>query len=349
MNTRNYACRITTDVKIKGNDVVVMENESLRLTILVGQGSDIIELLYKPKDIDFMWRSPVPFHKKSEYISSTGDSFANYLDHNSGGWQEILPNGGTECYYKGANLGMHGEISNVPWEYRILKDTEEEISIEFHIRCLRSPFDLVKTITLKSKDESIYIDEILENLAEEEMELMWGHHPTLGAPFLDSSCQISINAGKAFTLEEKDFPSQRLRPGQEFIWPKGVGVSGGMVDMSKMPAPGSNTADMIYFGDFPKVAEYGIYNLNYDLSFTMQWDGEQFPYCWLWQVAGGSFGYPWYGRTYNMAIEPWTSYPSAGLQEAIKNGSSLKLEKRQSITSYLRVIIHQGKIKETKG
>ena len=70
MNCRNYGCRITTDVTIKGNNVVIMENQILRVTILVDRGSDIIELLYKPEDIDLMWRSPVRRHRRSEYISS---------------------------------------------------------------------------------------------------------------------------------------------------------------------------------------------------------------------------------------------------------------------------------------
>jgi hypothetical protein len=28
------------------------------VTLLVDQGCDLIELLYKPADIDFLWRSP---------------------------------------------------------------------------------------------------------------------------------------------------------------------------------------------------------------------------------------------------------------------------------------------------
>lgn len=157
MNCRNYGCRITTDVTIKGNNVVIMENQILRVTILVDRGSDIIELLYKPEDIDLMWRSPVRLHRRSEYISSTGNSLGNYLDHNSGGWQEILPNGGSECFYKGACLGMHGEISNIPWEYKVLRDDPEEIVLQCSITTLRSPFRLEKIIRLKENEWTILI------------------------------------------------------------------------------------------------------------------------------------------------------------------------------------------------
>jgi hypothetical protein len=37
---------------------VTIENEMLRCTFLVGRGCDVIELLYKPKDVDFLWHRP---------------------------------------------------------------------------------------------------------------------------------------------------------------------------------------------------------------------------------------------------------------------------------------------------
>ena len=55
------------------------------------------------------------------------------------------------------------------------------------------------------------------------------------------------------------------------------------------------------------------------------WDGNVFPYMWMWQVCGVLMDIR-YGRTYNLALEPWTSYPSSGLIKAIENGSALCLE-----------------------
>nr|WP_288651290.1 aldose 1-epimerase [uncultured Dorea sp.] len=329
MNCRNYGCRITTDVTIKGNNVVIMENQILRVTILVDRGSDIIELLYKPEDIDLMWRSPVRLHRRSEYISSTGNSLGNYLDHNSGGWQEILPNGGSECFYKGACLGMHGEISNIPWEYKVLRDDPEEIVLQCSITTLRSPFRLEKILRLKENDGTIYIEEKLTNLANEEMKLMWGHHPTVGIPFLDENCKIITNARKAFTLIPRDFSTQRVDPGTEFTWPiyKKDNLE---IDVSQVPPMGNHTADMLYLTDYTEQAEYEVYNEKLKLSYGMSWDGKTFPYLWMWLVCNGAEEYPWYGRTYNLALEPWTSYSSNGLMGAIENQSALKLEAGES-------------------
>ena len=57
-HNRNYGCR-QTEIILKGYRALVMENEKLRATILLDKGSDLYELLYKPADIDFMWRSPL--------------------------------------------------------------------------------------------------------------------------------------------------------------------------------------------------------------------------------------------------------------------------------------------------
>lgn len=41
------------------------------------------------------------------------------MDYHEGGWQEILPNFGNGGIYKGAEEGLHGEVSLVPWDFEI--------------------------------------------------------------------------------------------------------------------------------------------------------------------------------------------------------------------------------------
>lgn len=328
---RNYRCRIITDIKICDINTLVLENEKLRITILLDKGGDIIEFLYKPRDIDFMWCSPVDLHQPSKYISTTGSSMHNYLDQNFGGWQEIFPNGGSENIYKGCVIGMHGEASTIPWQYHIIKDTAEEIVVKLSVKTIRSPFYLEKFLSLKSGVAKLFIDEKMTNLANEKMELMWGHHPTLGEGFLDESCVIKISAKKVFTYgETKDFDTQRLSPNSEYNWPNAKDCKGKDIDLSLMLSKDANIADMLYFKDFDKEASYEIINYNKKISFNVSWDSNVMPYAWMWLVAGGSYGYPWYGNTYSLAIEPWSSYPSLGLKEAINNKSALRLNAKQS-------------------
>jgi hypothetical protein len=50
------------------------------------------------------------------------------------------------------------------------------------------------------------------------------------------------------------------------------------------------------------------------------------PYLWFWQEFGASRFYPWYGRNYNVGLEPFSSHPTNGIEEAIENGSALSVD-----------------------
>ena len=339
---RNYGCRITEDTTIKGIKAVVMENEKLRITVLTDKGTDIYEFLYKPLDVDMMWRGPVELQNPGTFVPSTGNEAGTFIDRYEGGWQEVLPNGGLACEYKGAKFGQHGEVSNIPWKYQILKDQEDEISIKFWVRAYRTAFYIEKTLTLKSNDPTLYISETLVNEAEEDMELMWGHHPAIGLPFLSEDCIIETSAKKVIVHPELMFESQRLKPGSVHAWPMAKNEKGELIDLSKIPSKESKTADMFYLTDFENEAWYKIKNKAKGISFGMRWDKNLFKYLWLWQVCKGAYGYPWYGRTYCMALEPWTSYPTSGLVEAVKNGSALKLAAGQRISTSLSCFIGEG-------
>ena len=71
------------------------------------------------------------------------------------------------------------------------------------------------------------------------------------------------------------------------------------------------------------------------LGFGLAWDPRVFRYIWIWQALGGGIGYPWYGRTYNMGLEPWSSYPCSGLEDVVKRGTQLCLKPGEHIDVWL--------------
>ena len=98
---RNFGCRLTTDATLPGYGIVVLENELLRVTVLADKGSDIYEFLYKPLDIDFMWRSPTACARPGITVPTAGGEAGFFMDYYEGGWQEILPSGGPNTIYRG--------------------------------------------------------------------------------------------------------------------------------------------------------------------------------------------------------------------------------------------------------
>jgi len=337
--SRNYGCRLTTNATLEGLKIVVLENEKLRITVLVDKGTDIIEFLYKPMDVDFMWRSPMGLRNPATMIPSSDTTSGFFLDFYEGGWQDILPSGGPSSEYKGAEFGEHGETSTIPWDFQIIEDSPEKISVKFWVRTYRTPFYVEKVLSLVRNVSVLTIEEKVVNEAEEEMDLMWGHHPTIGFPFLSEYCVIDTSAKKVIVHPTESFPNQRFNPGAEFSWPFAIDKSGKKIDLRKMPSPENKTADLFYLTDLKK-GWYGVTNTQMKLGFGMIWPKEVFPYIWVWQVCKGSFGYPWFGRTYNLALEPWSSYPGSGIAEAIKYGTTIKLKPGETVEATLKAIVY---------
>src|SRR2546427_5948184 len=107
---RNYGCRVSDDYHYRGLRTVVLENKSLRASVVGDKETDFFELLYKPMDIDFMYRAPAGVRDPRLSVPSISSSSGAYLDFWHGGWQEVFPTGGWPCQYRGAAFGLHGEV-----------------------------------------------------------------------------------------------------------------------------------------------------------------------------------------------------------------------------------------------
>lgn len=329
---RHYGCRINDEVTWAGKNAIIMQNELLQIIILVEKGAEIVQFLYKPLDIDFLWHSENTYKDPAKFITTDGRSPSSFFDNWTGGWFEVLPNGGPGCTYKGAYLGQFAEIINIPWKYKILVDTKDNVKIELWVQTYRTPFMIKKTLELKSNVAALYIEEEIQNIGNEVVDFMWGHHPVIGAPFLDENCKLFAPPSRVEVLDAEDGPDHRLGLFQEGEWPILLDRQGKTIDLENIPNFDSKSMDNFYIKEFTEgwiaVAKDGI-------GFGLAWDPDVFRYIWVWQAFGGGLGYPWYGRTYNMGIEPWTSYPCVGLEESIKKGTALNLQPNEKLTSWL--------------
>jgi hypothetical protein len=331
---RNYGCR-GRQVIYHGLQTLMIENEQIRLTILADKGTDILEFLYKPADVDFLWRSPLGLKDPARFVPSIARSDGAFMDYYEGGWLECLPHGGMAASYKGAEFGQTGEVALIPWEYAIVEDSPNRIEVLFQVRTYRTPFLLRKWLRLERGEPVLFIKETLCNEGAEEMDLMWCHHPVFGPPFLDDSCIIETNGRRVRTLEGTWFEHSRLEPGRTSQWPFGIGHDEKAVDLSRVPAPGSGTADLAFIDEFDGgTAWYALTNCGRGVGIAFAWPRERYPYLVNWQDYNGSAGQPWYGRIYCTALEMWSSYP-VGLPEVIKAGTQIRLQPGEVIESQL--------------
>jgi hypothetical protein len=294
---RNWGARVR-EFTWQGMRAISLENELLRVSILLDKGSDVFELLYKPLDVDFVWLTANGFRDPRSISTNTADDAVGaFIDSYGGGWQEILPNGGLPSTHAGASFAQHGEVALLPWDYELVEDTEQAVTVRLTVACLRTPLRIVKELRLEAGSPRLELSETLTNESPVEIRAMWGHHLTFGKPF--------------------------LVPGARLTLPDGIEVvEGPAVDLSRIPGPGAPSA-VTYLGGFGKDAWYEL--ARDDVGFRVGWDGAVMPYLWFWQEYGGSTGWEWYGRHWNVGLEPFSSYPSEGIGKAVENGTAMTL------------------------
>ena len=87
---RTYGARVSDDWAFRGLKTAVIENEVLRVVVLIDKGADIYQLVHKPTDTDFMWRSPWGVRDPRRFTPTTGSPPNVWLDYYEGGWQTVL-------------------------------------------------------------------------------------------------------------------------------------------------------------------------------------------------------------------------------------------------------------------
>jgi hypothetical protein len=317
-------------------ETVSLENERIRVTVLVNKGADIYELRWKPANIDVLWKSPWGLLDPGYQIPSSR-SDQSWLDAYEGGWQVLFPSGAGPAEHMGAELPFHGEASLAAWTLERVSVVDDAAEIELSVRLRRSPFRLERTMRLESGRNDLVIRERIRNEGGEPVEYMWGHHPALGAPFLSAACVIHTGARVLEADDRYSSPLSPLAPSERIVWPTAESV-----DLSRVPGPDEPRTMLGYLRDF-KAGWYAVTNRELGFGFGLVWPADVLPYAWMWQEMNATSGFPWYRGCYVMAIEPNTSLPGQGLKAVIeKTGTQRVLAPGSSAELELRAVFYEG-------
>ncbi len=319
--------------------VVILENELLRVLVLAGQGADIVEFLYKPRDVDFMWHSPMGIRNQARHIRPAPDEKA-FTDYYEGGWQEMFPHASAPTSYMGTRYGWHGEVWGMPWNFQVEKDTPEEVSVLFWVRTVRSPFLLQRRMSLRSGEPTVHIWEKATNESTVPIEFMWGHHIAYGKPILEEGARIFAPA-KTVRIDEKDYP-----------WPAPGQPAGDKARHDIVNAVKREGELMKYLLDLED-GWYALLNPRLNLGIGLRWDKEVFSCVWMWNDLHYTTGAPWYKRTYAMALEPVSSLPLARERATrlllLQGGRSLETEMKATVFENLKSVSHVTKAGKVVG
>ncbi len=316
-----------------------IENDLLATTILLDKGADIYRLIYKPKNIDVLWKSPWGMKESGRGFDSAFDSQTAWLEAYAGGWQVLFPNGGFPNTYKGASLGFHGEASMRAWNHEVLYAGADSLEVKLDVRLLRSPYSLERWLRLDAGSPILNLRERITNHAGEPMDCMWSHHPAYGSPFLDEHCVIDTDARILQSDDEYTGAANPLKLDKAYVWPMADGI-----DMSRVPAPDQPRDLLAYLKDF-RDGWYSITNTALGLGIGLSWNAAVFPYAWFWQELNSSPGFPFYKCSYVIAIEPATSIPGQGLTAVMdKTGSHLTLQPGESKEVELKAVFYESRL-----
>jgi galactose mutarotase-like enzyme len=335
---RNTDCRIF-EFYHRELRMVSLENNCIKLSILLDKGADFTEILYKPKDINFMWKAPGWIRQTSKFISSNASVSGNFMDYYEGGWQEILPGGGP-FNYLGAEMGHHGEACLLPWDFTVEKDEPEEICIRLLCKTIRFPFKIKKNIKIQKESNLIEISETLINESPDDLEFMWGQHPAFGEPFLEEGCVINTTAKNFIATGKKLFPKSCFSKDFSGSWPLTKTDNGTQINLSVIPSKAADISDLFYLSGLDE-GWYAITNPRIKVGLGFIWDLKMFPYLWFWKVCKGSIGYPLFNRTYNIALEPWTGFPD-NFEAARKNKTIKKIKGYEEISTTYKIVVYTG-------
>lgn len=295
-----------------------MDNRWLSIWLLPTKGGDIVQFSYKPVDVDITWgtvwglKPPRPGR--------------GFVDQYEGGWQEIFPNGGTPSTYAGASLAQHEEAALLGWDWEILQNDRDCVAVRLAVDLMKTPFRLERTLTLTDERPTLQVSETATNLSRFVQRAMWGQHLAFGPPFLEPGCRIETGARTVVVVDEPTAP-RLFRVGQ-YAWPYVETVDGGRHDLRRVPSL-AGARDIVYLTDFDR-GRYDLTNPTLGIRVAARWNARVLPYCWYWQEYRAD-GYPWYGRHYNIGLEPFAGYPTHGLGEAVQNGSALTFAPGEAI------------------
>jgi hypothetical protein len=251
------------------------------------------------------------------------------LDTYPGGWQTLFPNGGDTAIVHGVEWGHDGEARLSPFSWERWGQ-----SVVLTCRLVRSPFEMIKTISLEGNE--VTVRETVTNVGAESLEVMWGQQIVLGEPLVSS--QTIVDA-RATTVHPDPAYSAETSYDDVMPWPRSFG-NPSPINLRHLPGRQSDESRLAYVTDFirPSVT---VRNPELGLGVELTWDGHHWPHLWYSVEAGQRSGFPWFGEGYFFSLTPSSSWPAHGMHDARRVAqSTLWIHPGEARTSFLTVAVH---------
>ncbi|MBS1667264.1 MAG: DUF5107 domain-containing protein [Bacteroidetes bacterium] len=297
--------------KIDGIDIIICENDFIRLAIAPGVGGKITSIFNKELGKEFLWKNENLLLQ--QYTLGT-----DYDTHFYGGFDELLPSDSSETV-DGIDYPDHGELWTTALDFKIENDL---VSVFGKLEL--SGLVYKKTLRLEKDSATIYLDYCIKNESHSSKNFLWKLHPALS---IKEGDQLLTKANKAKLVD----PSySRFSNPDEFRWPMIEHT-----DASLVPAK-SKSMDFFYLYQIDK-PEMAFWDKKADSLFLMEYDKKIFPYQWYFASYGG------FQDHYTAIPEPCSTMPIS-INEAAALNQCTVLAKGEELNTTVK--IYAGKYRQ---
>jgi hypothetical protein len=253
------------------------------------------------------WKSPVRASRSVGY----GDPKLDWLSEYRGGWQLLVPNAGAACIVDDVPLPFHGE-----WSRTHVTVTERAENRVVMVAGTRLPLVVERDVRVVADPDRVLVRTTVSNPSDRVVPFVWGEHPAFAAEHGDV-----IDLPPAGVLAVDGTPLG--------AWPPVT--DRGRLDRIDATRPVESVHFVVGL-----CAGWAALRRR-DLGVALAWDVADFPGVWLWHEIG-SPGFPFYGRSSIVAIEPAVCWPGDGLAGAVARGQALTLPPGDSRSTTVAVI-----------
>ena len=289
---------------VSGFEMIVLENSTIRATVIPSLGGRVWELLDKVRDRQWIWhREDVPLAAVS--------SASSYDDVWAGGWEELFPND-APADFEGRRLPDHGEWWTTSWTVAELSDgTEAVLRLVADSQVLRT--SCLKEYRLGDGADTLHVSYRIESREPDALHFLFKQHLAVA---ITPSCELVLPGGR-MTAVDPTFGNVLPGPGP-FDWPLAQRADGTLIDIRRVPARHEALREFVYVADLPD-SWCGVDDRESGASIRMRFDQQQLPFVWLFLSFGG------WRNCYTAVLEPCTNMPKE-LDEAVRCGRSARLE-----------------------
>jgi hypothetical protein len=278
----------------KGREAVAIENENLRVTVLV-EGGHIAEVLEKSSGVSPLWVPHWASIEPSLYTPEQHPQFgtgsdakllAGIMGHNL--CLDIF--GGPSTEEAALGYTAHGEASVVRYEI-----DESQDGLQMHATLPLAQISFARVLQLQGN--FVRIRESIESLVEFDRPIAWTQHVTLSPPFLDPAT-TTFRASMTRSIVASFDPGfdAYLKTDAEFDWPNAPCKDGGISDLCQMQSGAPASGYTAHLADPMREDAYFVaYSPQHQLAFGYTWKRRDFPWMGIWEENCSRQQAPWNG------------------------------------------------------